>query len=109
MVATCELCKNDFLTEADPHVVHPTRGEYRLYCNCMVKKFKKKVEPINHFDSLIADYQTGETVKMNESVARMTKFYSSDLLRYIEDKHGTELALEIAKSIIHSYEYQLND
>lgn len=84
MMATCDLCGNEFLTEADPYVVSPTRDGYKLYCYCMVKKFRKKIDPISHFDTLITDYQTGDTVKMNKAVEGMTKFYSSDLLKYIE-------------------------
>lgn len=39
MIQTCELCGNDFLTEADPYVVRPTPKGVKLYCYCQIKGF----------------------------------------------------------------------
>ena len=33
---TCELCGNEFLTEADPYVVRNTPQGERYYCSCMI-------------------------------------------------------------------------
>lgn len=41
MIATCESCGRDFLTEADPHVVRPTPQGYKLYCYCQIKGFEE--------------------------------------------------------------------
>jgi len=42
MILTCELCKNQFLTESDPHVVIPGQ-EFKVYCYCQVKSLKEIV------------------------------------------------------------------
>jgi hypothetical protein len=39
MIASCESCGEDFLTESDPHVVRPTKSGYKLYCYCHIKGF----------------------------------------------------------------------
>ena len=39
MIAACESCGEDFLTEADPHVIRPTKNGYKLYCYCHIKGF----------------------------------------------------------------------
>lgn len=39
MIASCESCGEDFLTESDPHVVRPTKNGYKLYCYCHIKGF----------------------------------------------------------------------
>ena len=39
MIASCESCGNDFLTESDPHVVRPTPRGNKLYCYCHIKGF----------------------------------------------------------------------
>jgi len=36
MIMTCELCGNEFLTEADPYVVRNTPQGERYYCSCMI-------------------------------------------------------------------------
>jgi hypothetical protein len=41
MIHSCELCGNDFLTEADPYVVRPTPQGVKLYCYCMIKGFEE--------------------------------------------------------------------
>lgn len=33
---TCELCGNEFLTEADPYVVRNTPQGQKYYCSCMI-------------------------------------------------------------------------
>ena len=33
MIAACESCKNEFLTEADPHLVVPLPAEVLLFCS----------------------------------------------------------------------------
>ncbi len=38
MIMTCELCGNEFLTEADPYVVQNTPQGQKYYCNCMIKE-----------------------------------------------------------------------
>ena len=37
MIHTCELCRSDFLTEADAYVVRPTPQGVKLYCVCIIK------------------------------------------------------------------------
>lgn len=39
MIHTCEICGNDFLTEADCFVVRPTANGNKLYCYCQIKGF----------------------------------------------------------------------
>jgi hypothetical protein len=39
MIASCESCGEDFLTESDPHVVRPTKNGYKFYCYCHIKGF----------------------------------------------------------------------
>ena len=41
MIHSCELCGNDFLTEADPYVVRPTPTGVKLYCVCQIKGFEE--------------------------------------------------------------------
>jgi hypothetical protein len=36
MIMTCELCGNEFLTEADPYVVRNTPQGQKYYCSCMI-------------------------------------------------------------------------
>lgn len=45
MLETCELCKSEFLTEADPYVVRPTPQGYKLYCYCQIKGFDE-IDPL---------------------------------------------------------------
>lgn len=39
MICTCAGCGREFLTEADPHVVRPTRNGYLMYCYCQIQGF----------------------------------------------------------------------
>ena len=66
MLKTCDLCKEDFLTEADPHVIRPTPSGYKIYCSCMI---------IGH-DQLsgIKKLQT-ENAKLKEALAYIAKVY----------------------------------
>lgn len=41
MIYTCELCGSDFLTEADPYIVRPTRTGVKLYCVCQIRGFEE--------------------------------------------------------------------
>ena len=41
MIHSCELCGNDFLTEADPYVVRSTPTGVKLYCVCQIKGFEE--------------------------------------------------------------------
>jgi hypothetical protein len=36
MLKTCEMCSNDFITEADPYVVIPRPSGVKYYCSCMI-------------------------------------------------------------------------
>jgi hypothetical protein len=49
MIASCESCGEDFLTESDPHVVRPTKNGCKLYCYCHIKGFdeiKSKIDKL---------------------------------------------------------------
>lgn len=41
MIYTCELCGSEFLTEADPYIVRPTKDGVKLYCMCQIKGFEE--------------------------------------------------------------------
>lgn len=41
MIHTCELCGQDFLTEADCYVVRPTPKGVKLYCYCQIRGFEE--------------------------------------------------------------------
>jgi len=41
MIHTCELCGQDFLTEADCYVVRPTPKGIKLYCYCQIRGFEE--------------------------------------------------------------------
>lgn len=52
MIASCESCGEDFLTESDPYVVRPTNNGNKLYCYCHIKGFD---EVITKADKLQAE------------------------------------------------------
>jgi transposase-like protein len=54
MLETCASCKSEFLTEADPYVVRPTKDGYKLYCYCMIKGFEE-VNPLKELERINAD------------------------------------------------------
>ena len=51
MIFTCRKCENDFLTEADLHIVIPTNNGTLLECGCRyqqeINKLKKALEIAN--------------------------------------------------------------
>jgi hypothetical protein len=70
MIHSCELCGNDFLTEADPYVVRPTPKGVKLYCYCMIKGDEMKA----------AEKLKEENKKLVEAL----KFYANE--RYWEGR-----------------------
>jgi len=54
MIMTCELCGNEFLTEADPYVVQNTPQGQRYYCSCMIIKH----DQVSGIDKLQAENKT---------------------------------------------------
>jgi hypothetical protein len=51
---TCELCGNEFLTEADPYVVRNTPQGERYYCSCMIINH----DQVSGIDKLQAENKT---------------------------------------------------
>ena len=81
---SCELCKRDFLTEADPHVIRPTSKGYLHYCSCMI---------INHDQiSGIEKLQT-ENKKLREAL-EVVLGYDGDFL-----STSAEVRLNVAKYV----------
>jgi hypothetical protein len=54
MIMTCELCGNEFLTEADPYVVRNTPQGERYYCSCMIINH----DQVSGIDKLQAENKT---------------------------------------------------
>jgi hypothetical protein len=54
MIMTCELCGNEFLTEADPYVVRNTPQGQKYYCSCMIIKH----DQVSGIDKLQAENKT---------------------------------------------------
>jgi len=42
MIASCDFCNADFLTEADPYIVVPTKDGVKLSCGCQYEIFEPK-------------------------------------------------------------------
>jgi hypothetical protein len=59
MIMTCELCGNEFLTEADPYVVRNTPQGQKYYCSCMI---------INHDQVSGIDKLQAENKKLREAL-----------------------------------------
>ena len=57
MIASCESCGKDFLTEADPHVVRPTKNGYKLYCYCHIKGFDEVESLTDKLTTKIVNYE----------------------------------------------------
>ena len=36
MLERCCACNSEFLTEADPYIIRPTKNGVRLYCSCYI-------------------------------------------------------------------------
>lgn len=64
MIMTCELCGNDFLTEADPYVIQNTPQGQKYYCNCMISNHNQ----ISGIDKLQAE---------NKKLLEALKFYAN--------------------------------
>jgi hypothetical protein len=54
MIMTCELCGNEFLTEADPYVVRNTPQGQKYYCSCMIINH----DQVSGIDKLQAENKT---------------------------------------------------
>ena len=93
MIHSCELCGNDFLTEADPYVVRPTHQGVKLYCYCMIKGDEMKA----------AEKLKEENKKLVEAL----KFYANRINWSFDDVssesvhngNGGKLARQILKDI----------
>jgi hypothetical protein len=87
MIATCESCGSDFLTEADPHVIRPTPQGYKLYCYCHIKGFDEVRDKLQSLEAEKAELEKKleklENVSLNES--RMRQFYVDKVLK-LQDK-----------------------
>ena len=40
MITSCDFCETEFLTEADPYIVIPTKDGVELSCGCQYEVFK---------------------------------------------------------------------
>lgn len=59
MILTCELCRSQFLTESDPHIVIPG-PETKIYCYCQVKGNEQKwIEQLKHEHKLYQKHLSG--------------------------------------------------
>lgn len=65
MIHTCELCGQDFLTEADCYVVRPTPKGVKLYCYCQIRGFE---------EMQVLEKLQAENAKLKECV----KFYADE-------------------------------
>jgi hypothetical protein len=57
MIASCESCGEDFLTESDPHVVRPTKNGYKLYCYCHIKGFDEVKSLTDKLTTQLVSYE----------------------------------------------------
>lgn len=64
MIMTCELCGNDFLTEADPYVIQNTPQGQKYYCNCMIS---------NHNQISSIDKLQAENKKLRDALEEIAK------------------------------------
>jgi hypothetical protein len=77
MIMTCELCGNDFLTEADPYVVRNTHQGQKYYCSCMISNH----DQISGIDKLQA-----ENKKLRKIIHDLvTTGMDSDIATRLED------------------------
>jgi hypothetical protein len=85
---SCELCKRDFLTEADPHVIRPTSKGYLHYCSCII---------INHDQISGIEKLQAENKKLREAL----EFYATharDNCHYpVTDKIAREALKEVGE------------
>lgn len=66
MIKTCELCGQDFLTEADPYVVRPTRSGVKLYCYCQIKGF-------DEMEVVVIKRLQAENEELRQTIDKLTK------------------------------------
>jgi hypothetical protein len=78
MIASCESCGEDFLTESDPYVVRPTKNGDKLYCYCHIKGFDEVKSK--------ADKLQDENTNLNEKVQKTKTFLKERLYYSADDK-----------------------
>jgi hypothetical protein len=77
MIASCESCGEDFLTESDPHVVRPTRQGYKLYCYCHIKGFDEVNGKIEYLETKLAESEK-QLTDSNKKIETMKNIVLED-------------------------------
>ncbi len=85
MIMTCELCGNDFLTEADPYVIQNTPQGQKYYCSCMISNHNQ----ISSIDKLQAqNKKLRQELEIAKSIFREEGFdgAADDIEEALKDK-----------------------
>ncbi len=78
MLKTCDMCAEDFLTEADPHVIRPTPAGYKIYCSCMI---------VGHNQRSGIEKLKLENAKLKEALVYIAKVYDRPTDMKIKARH----------------------
>jgi len=77
MLERCCACNSEFLTEADPYIVRPTKDGIKLYCSCYIVGYNQfdYVDKIKELESIILekDKVIMEQEKERQSTERFWK------------------------------------
>jgi seryl-tRNA synthetase len=98
MIESCANCGQDFLTEADPHLVIPSSKGYVLKCFCVVYKLEahiKELEKKLAVSSQIMDAMT-KTSQNNYKLTQQVKDIEQQLNQSNKERAELEQRLAIA-------------
>lgn len=101
----CSSCSSEFLTEADPYIVRPTKDGLKLYCFCYIVGHNQ----FDHVDEIKKlEAKNGELEKHIEILSHQLKYAETILTEVQADKFKLRVNLEIVKDVL-SHIYETSD